>query len=183
MADDRRLFAGWLRVLDGLFWVIWLVLPITIWTVMGYVSDPGTALSGLSPEQARCVASLPKLSTMSPFGRAVFWWHFAFQFSIYFVLLACLHRMVSRFARGQIFVADTLAGLQFMGSTLVIWPFLDCAATFLAARLLTSNNEPGVIHPMVLIDPGPLTVGVFLIAMKFVIQHAIAVKSENDLTI
>lgn len=183
MAVEGTTSSGWLRVLDWLFWGMWLVLPITIWTVIGFAKDPSTALSGLNPEQARCVASLPNFSTLSPFGRSVFWGHFTFQFSIYFVLLACLHRMVNRFARGQILVSDTLAGLQFMGVTLAIWPFLDCAATFLSAHLLMANNEPGVIHPLVLIDPGTLTVGLFLIAMKFVIQHAIAVKSENDLTI
>lgn len=180
---DRSDHIAWFRTLDRLFWIAWVGFPIMIWIAYVTLNDPASALVGMTPELTKCLALLPQPAQMSPLGKAMFWGLFVFQLSIYVVLLTFLHRIIHRFASGRIFVSETLKSLWWIGATLVVWPFLDTAVTNVVAFTLKARGDIITFIPSYTIDVGPIAVGVFLIALRYVLEHGIALKSENDLTI
>lgn len=185
MSPDRRHQSlVWFRTLDIAFWVLWLAFPVMIWIAYQHASDPASALESLKPELANCSEILPRPGQMSAQGKAIYWTLFVFQLSIYAVLLWVLHRIVHRFAGEKVFVDETLASVQLMGIILLVWPFLDVAVNNAAVYALKSLGDlPHIKSPGFMIDIAPLAVGVFLIAVKYVLEQGIALKSENDLTI
>jgi hypothetical protein len=121
---------------------------------------------------------------MSASGRAVFWGEYLFETSIVFIALWMLHRMVRRFISGQIFVAETLAGLKSLGLVLIVWPFLVAAARIgedaaLKALADRPQNWPVPFN----VQLGIAAFGMLLLALKIVVEYAIEIKSDQELTI
>lgn len=91
--------------------------------------------------------------------------------------------MVNRFANGRIFVSETLQGVWWMGIFLVVWPFVDTITTIAVTYALYQLGDIKFFLPSYGVDVGTVAGGVFLMALKFVIEQAILLQSENDLTI
>lgn len=182
-STDRSKHIAWFRTLDRVFWLAWAGFPVMVWFAYVSANDPASSVVGMTPEQAKCLEILTQPTNMSPIGKVIYWTLFAFQLSIYVVLLSILHRIIHRFARDRIFVSETLASLQWIGVALIIWPFLQMVVTNLAAFGLKARGDIQVFLPSYVVDIGPVAVGMFLIALRYVLEHGIALKSENDLTI
>ncbi len=180
--DSERRF-DWFTRLDRAFWVVWLLFALLVVLAYRQASDPGAAFE-VMPGRADCRDLLPHPARMSTAGRTIYWLLFAFQLSIYVVLLTVLHRIIHRFARRQVFVAETLERVWFMGLVLIAWPFLEAVVGYSALALLKWFGDlPGIKIPVPTLDVGPLAVGLFLIAIKYVLEQAIALKTDNDLTV
>lgn len=180
--SDAARHIAWFGRLDQMFWLAWAGLGVMTWLAYAAAVDPAV-VAQLPPEQAACANILPQPAKMSALGKAMYWCLFAWQLSIYVILLTALHLIVNRFARGRIFVSETLATLGWLGGILVVWPFLDFAATELVARSLHAMGELPVYVPNYAIDIAPAAVGLFLIALRYVLGHAMGIKAEHDLTI
>lgn len=179
--EQRQL---WFRRLDRTFWVIWAALPVVLW--LAYyrsTTAAGAIAESLTAEQAKCAAIVADPLTMSAKGQMLFWALFALGVSFYAVLIGILHRMVNRFANGRIFVSETLQGVWWMGIFLVVWPFVDTITTNAVAYALYKLGDIKFFLPSYGVDVSTVAGGVFLMALKFVIEHAILLQSENDLTI
>jgi hypothetical protein len=173
------------RLLNWLFWLCWLGLPVMIgiayWSM---VNNVPWAIANATPEEAKCLRIFPDPSNLSLDGRILFWSTFAFDFSIYFAILWVLHKMVRKFMSGQIFVSDTLAGLKSLGIILMIWPFLAASVGYASHATLKAWQEFPAWWPLSFnVDFGVVAMGVFLLALRVVIEHAIDIKSDNELTI
>ncbi|MFB9262442.1 hypothetical protein ACFFWD_04545 [Bradyrhizobium erythrophlei] len=174
----------WFRRLDRAFWVIWAAFPVTMWLAYrANTTASVTIAESLNGEQAKCASIVVNPLTMSGPGKALFWTLFTFQLSFYPVLIGILHRMVHRFASGRIFVSETLQGVWWMGIILVVWPFVDTITTNAVAYTLHQIGDVKYFLPSYNVDVGTIAGGVFLMALKFVIEHAILLQSENELTI
>ncbi|MDE5451494.1 DUF2975 domain-containing protein [Bradyrhizobium sp. CSA112] len=174
----------WFRRLDWAFWAIWVAFPVTAW--MAYRANTTASLAiaqSLDAEQAKCAGLIANPLNMSGPGKLLFWTLFGLQLSFFAVLIGILHRMVHRFAHGRIFVSETLQGVWWMGIILVFWPFLDAIASNAVAFALHAIGDTKFYLPFYTVDVGTIAGGVFLMALKFVIEHAILLQSENDLTI
>jgi len=183
MAQDFNTRIKRFVMLDRLFWLVWLGLPVMIWVAYSTANDPSEVVAQLPPGLAQCASLIAHPATMSPLGRALYWGLFCLQISIYFVLLGALHLVVNRFARGRIFVSETLATVFWLGVTLIVWPFVDTAATQFVLAALKARGDVPVYLEKYAIDVAPVAVGLFLVALSYVLDHAMAMKSENDLTI
>jgi len=182
-STDRSEHIAWFRTLDRVFWLAWAGFPVMIWVAYVTASSPAAIAVGMTPEQAKCLEILPRPSHMSFVGQLIYWGLFVFQLSIYVALLTILHRIIHRFAHDRIFVSETLASLRWMGIILIVWPFLETAVSNVGAYILKARGDLLLFVPSYIIDVGPIAVGVFLIALRYVLAHAIALKSELDLTI
>lgn len=181
MRAQRRL---WFRRLDRAFWAIWAAFPAVIYLAYRANTTAATAIAeSLKPEQAACASIVANPLHMSVRGQLLFWTLFAFQLSFYVVLIGILHRMVHRFAKGRIFVSETLQSVWWMGIILVVWPFVDIVTSNIAAYALHRIGDVKFFLPSYNLDVGTIAGGVFLMALKFVIEHAILLQSENELTI
>jgi hypothetical protein len=173
------------RLLNRLIWLCWLGLPAMIWIeYWTRASSLHRAIASATPEVAKCLHIMPDPSSLSLDGSVLFWSVFVFDFSIYFAILWVLHKMVRKFMSGQIFVSDTLAGLKSLGIILMIWPFLAKTANYASDATLKAWGDLPVWWPLSFnVDLGVVAMGVFLLALKVVIEHAIDIKSDNELTI
>lgn len=70
-----------------------------------------------------------------------------------------------------------------MGIILVVWPFVDLITGNAVAYALYEIGDIKFLLPSYNVDIGTIAGGVFLMALKFVIEHAILLQSENELTI
>jgi len=102
----------WFQRLDLAFWAIWAALPLTVWLAYRANTTASASIAAsLSPEQVKCAGIVSNPLNMSRPGQLLFWALFSFQLSFFAVLIGILHRMVHRFARGRIFVSETLQGV------------------------------------------------------------------------
>ncbi len=173
------------RLLNRLLWLCWAGLPVMIgiayWTNANALPR---AIANATPEEAKCLRIFPDPSNFSLDGRILFWSTFVFDFSIYFAILWVLNNMVRIFMSGQIFVSDTLAGLKSLGIILMLWPFLAKTANYASDATLKAWGDLPVWWPLSFnVDFGVVAMGVFLLALRVVIEHAIDIKSDNELTI
>jgi Protein of unknown function (DUF2975) len=180
-ADRIRKF----RRLDTLLWLCWAGLPFMIgivyWDV--FYAMP-TALAGATAEEAKCLNILPNPANWQFEGKVILLSDLAIQFSIYFVVLGVLHRMVRKFIAGQIFVSDTLAGLKLLGGVLMIWPFLTAIIDYGSKTALKALGDyPGYMPVSVNVDLGVVAMGGFLLTLRYVIEHAMDIKADQELTI
>lgn len=174
----------WFPRLDLAFWMIWAAFPVIVWLAYRHNTTASASIAAsLSPEQAKCAGIVTNPLDMSPQGQMLFWTLFLFQLSFFAVFTGILHRMVHRFARGRIFVSETLQGMWWMGIILVIWPFIDLITGNAVAYALHEIGDIKFFLPSYNVDIGTIAGGVFLMALKFVIEHAILLQSENELTI
>lgn len=173
----------WFRIFDKAFWLIWLGFPLMMWLV--YLTNTNAPQIGeqLPTEYKNCVALMPTPQTMQGLSAAIFWGMFVFNFSIYVIVLTVFHVIVHRFACGQIYVSETLASLQLVAIALIAWPFLDSLVQNAGLYALHQRGDLPIYLPNMVIDIGPVAIGVFLLAIKLMLNHAIALKSEHDLTI
>jgi hypothetical protein len=181
--DTRTADRVWINTLNRLFWMVWVALPVMVGLTVWSIVTQGQPVDGMTPEQAQCLQILPTVGRLSTIGQAIIWVLFAFQISIYVVLLWFLHGMVRRFAQERIFVSETLASLHWMGVILIVWPFLETATIALAAFALKAIGDVPFFAFSFNLDVAPIAVGLFLLATKHVIERAIALKEDADLTI
>jgi hypothetical protein len=171
--------------LNRLLWLCWLGLPV--WSAIIFwrqaVAVPA-ALAGTSPEAVNCLRLLPLPAGMSLIGKTLYWSLLVFEMSIYYIILWLLHKMVRKFAFGRIFVSDTLTGLKSLGLLLTVWPFLQAAVVYVLLTALKAHQDIPSYWPLPFnVNFGVLAMGLFLLALKAVIENAIDIKADNELTI
>lgn len=181
--EATRNHAARFRTFDRIFWLMWAAFPLMVWIIYATVIDAAALKDALPADRQNCADLMPNPSKMSAGGQAIFWSLFAFQLSIYVVLLATLHVIIHRFAMGRIFVSETLTSLSTIGGILIAWPFLESVVSNGAVYLLHQRGDLPIFVPNYVLDVAPIAVGVFLIALRYMLEHAIAMKSEHDLTI
>jgi hypothetical protein len=173
-----------LRQLNWFLWFCWLGLPAFVFSTYWRITYRIPATFADDAAAPNCLRVLGHPGYMSASGRAVFWGEYLFETSIVFIALWMLHRMVRRFISGQIFVEQTLAGLKSLGLVLIVWPFLVAAARIgedaaLKALADRPQNWPVPFN----VQLGIAAFGMLLLALKIVVEYAIEIKSDQELTI
>jgi Protein of unknown function (DUF2975) len=165
------------------FWVIWALFPVMFGLAIYSLLQPETFNQGLTPEQIKCMGDKLSLGQGSSATAAAVWFQVAFEISFYVLMFAVLHRMIRQFRGGSIFVGRTLASVQTLGWLLIAYPFVLNLIGNASNFILTRMDQPTLGGLSYYVDLGPIAVGLFLVALKHVLHHAMQMKSENDLTI
>jgi Protein of unknown function (DUF2975) len=172
----------WFNIMDKAFWLLWIAFPISFFVIAWLVLDPHTYQAGLTPAQIACVGDLKTPPNYSLLGKVVFWSKFVFDFVFYGCLLFILHSTIHRFAKGNIFDAFTLRKMHWLGVILIAYPIIAFFLVFCMSAILRMTGDANELIGNVF-DVAPIAVGVFIMSIKFVLQNAMILKSENDLTI
>ena len=178
--DRRQRFFVWL---DRLFWLVWLAFPVLVWMTYDSLSDPSALQEQLPELGAECAGKVPQVANFSFAGKAVTFAYFSFQYIVYAVLLGFAHVTIHRCATGNVFVANTLKTFGILGAIIVAWPFADLAAANLANYAVHLTGDLQVFTPAYMFDVGPFGIGLLLLTMRTVLEHAIMLKHDSDLTI
>jgi Protein of unknown function (DUF2975) len=169
--------------LNYVFWVIWALLPFLFYKLWLLLNDPAIFTEGLTPEQLNCMKDIVNPASFSTVGTFLYNLPLLSAFVFYFILIFSFHRMVLRFANGGAFDSHTLNNMKILGCTLIGFPIFDFAlGYFVSAGLQYTGDMKSATGP-VFIDIGVVAAGFFIIALMIVLRNAIAIKSENDLTI
>jgi hypothetical protein len=171
--------------LNQLLWLCWLGLLIWAGIVFWRAGLAVPAnFAGAPPEAINCLRLLPNPAGMSLTGKILYWSLLAFKASFFFIAFWILHRMVRKFASGRIFVFDTLAGLKSLGFFFTVWPFIQSAVQYGIEAALKANQDIPSYWPMPFnVNFGIAAMGLFLFALKAVMENAIDIKTDSDLTI
>jgi Protein of unknown function (DUF2975) len=172
----------WFNFMDKAFWLLWIAFPITFGVIVWIILDPHTYQTGLTAAQITCLGDFKTPLTYSPLGKFAFWSNFVFDFVFYACLLFILHSTIHRFARGNIFDGHTLRNMQWLGVILIGYPIFKFLTVYTMAEILRATGDAAESFGN-FFDVGPIAVGVFIMSIKFVLQNAMTLKSENDLTI
>jgi hypothetical protein len=176
---------NWFSLLDKLFWLLWILLPVMFAYLVVALLD-NTVISemqGTAGEKAACAATVPNPANYSTTGKFLFWTGIAYVFSFYAILMFLLHRMIHRFAKGHMFVDDTLRSMHQLGVVLIGFSLIQSLVSMISSFGLQATDNVPVFYYNFIPDPAPLAVGLFLLAIKYVLKNAMALKTENELTI
>ena len=174
------------RTLDRLFWLFWmfwigllLVLGVVLWLVF----NPSASPDGLSTADLACLANMTLPSSLSAFGKIIYAILIASSFIFYSVCFAMLHRAIRSFRAGHVFDYRTLNSLKWLGIVLVAFPFVQCLMELGILDFLERYEGAKLTTTGSVIDVGTMVFGLFVLALRQVLQHGLIIKSENDLTI
>lgn len=174
------------RTLDRLFWLFWMfwiVLLLVLGLVLWIVFDPSPATEGLSTSDLACLANMTLPSSLSAFGKIVYAILIASSFIFYSVCFAILHRAIRSFRAGHVFDHRMLNSLKWLGIVLVAFPFVQCLLELGVLDFLERFEGAKLTTTGSVIDVGTMAFGLFVLALRQVLQHGLVIKSENDLTI
>jgi Protein of unknown function (DUF2975) len=169
--------------LDWLFWLVWLLFLGLIWMTFRSLLDETGVQAQLPDMDLACLQALPLYANYSVTGKSMMILNLLLQFAVYALLLFVAHRTIHRCAAGDVFVADTLKTLGFVGWIILAWPVFDLALTNLTSIVLFETGDLKAFQPSYLFDVGPVGVGLLILSMRLVIDHAIRIKQDHDLTI
>jgi hypothetical protein len=173
----------WIAFLDKFFWLLWILLPISIAAFVYYLNLPETFMPTMTPEQVACAKAFPNPTTFSFWGKVMFWLPIAVLFGFYTLLMGILHRTIHNFATRPMFVDDTLRSMQHLAVALIVYPFVQSLVGMLTSYGLTITDGIPAQYISFIPDVAVIAVGVFLLAVKYVLKNAIDLKTENELTI
>jgi Protein of unknown function (DUF2975) len=174
------------RALDQLFWLFWMfwiALLLVLGLVLWFVFDPSASTQGLSTADLACLANMTLPSSLSAFGKTVYAILIASSFIFYSACFAILHRAIRTFRAGHVFDHRMLNGLKWLGIVLVAFPFVQCLLELGVLDFLERYEGAKLTSTGSVIDVGTMAFGLFVLALRQVLQHGLVIKSENDLTI
>jgi hypothetical protein len=174
------------RALDRLFWlfwVFWIVLLLVLSLVIWIVFYPTSSTQGLATQDVLCFANPALLSSLSPLGKLAYISVFASSFILYSVCFAILHRAIRSFRAGHVFDHRLLNVLKWLGIVLCAFPFVQCLFELGVLEFLERFEGAKISGTGSVIDIGTMAFGLFVLALRQVLQHGLVIKSENDLTV
>jgi len=171
------------RRLNRLFWLVWLAYPVTVWLSVHSMLDIATLRDLMKSNPAGCMESLPILANFSLNGQILYWVLFATAHGFFVAMLVVVHLAIRRFARGHLFVLKTLASFRQLGFLIVGWAVYQCVFNNLVAYGLFLTGDVQNFRPDYSIDLPTLAVGVFILTFKFILERAIMLQEDVDLTI
>jgi Protein of unknown function (DUF2975) len=174
------------RTLDRLFWLFWMFwigLLLVLGVVLWFVFNPSASPEGLSTDDVVCLADSALLSSLSGFGKVVYTLPFASSFVFYSACFGILHRSIRSFKAGYLFDQRMLNSLKWLGIVLVVFPFAQCLVEMGVLDFLQRFENAKLTATGSVINVETAAFGLFVLALRKVLQHGLVLKSENDLTI
>jgi Protein of unknown function (DUF2975) len=169
--------------LDRAFWLVWLLFPSLLWLTYRSVADASLIpelYPGIDPT---CLEKLPQVPNFTQGGKIATYILVTAQLSMYALMLAFAHLTIHRFAKGRIFVQDTLKTLSLIAWAVIIWPIFDLIASNIWQYVIYRTGDMPSYVPYSALDVAPIGVGLLLLTMRVAIGHAIVMKQDQDLTI
>jgi hypothetical protein len=179
LKDNMRLF----QRLDRLFWLLWLGFAISVWIGVKTSLDVSRVAEILKPSQSGCVATLPIPANFSAGGSAIYWTLVAVAQLFLAAMLAVVHQAIRRFAKGHVFVGETLSSFRNLGLLICGWTIYESVFNNAVLFGLSVTGDIQKFVPDYSVDVLPLAVGIFILAFKFIIERAIHLQEDADLTI
>ena len=165
-----------LKRLDAVLWGLWLLAPCLIfrivsltWSLPYDILNPGKASAAIS--------------TYSLQGQIVVGLFIAIQVVIYVLLVILIHKLVRQFLKGEILISATLCAMKKMAYLFLTLPFLFLLMHNLNLYLLYKFGDLSSLKLAYDFDVVAFAIGLMFFALHILIQHAVQLQKDVDLTI
>ena len=175
--EDIRAQQLFVRI-NRLFWLIWVLLPFCLYKAIPWLE--GSPDQIFLTQQTTCADPAQRLS---PTGQSLAWVYFGVNTGIYLVLFALMHRLVHGFAKGQVFIEQTLTYMGYIAGLVIAWPLVDVVMLNAVSWQLAAIGDLTHFTPDLRIDVMTLGSGFFLWVIRVILSHALALHEESRYTI
>lgn len=176
--EDARAQRLFIRI-NQLFWLIWVLLPFCLYKAIPWLESSPDQL--FLAQQEPCADNA--VQQLSMHGEYLAWLYFGLNTGIYLVLFALMHRLVYRFAKGQVFLEQTLVVMGYIAGLVISWPLIDVVSFNLLGWMLAASGDLPVFNPDLRIDVMTLGSGFFLLVIRVILSHALKLHEESRYTI
>jgi Protein of unknown function (DUF2975) len=164
-----------LKRLDAVLWGLWLLAPFLIFKVV--------SLTWSLPYDLLNVTEKAAVSSYSLQGQIVIGLHIAIHVGLYVYLVFLIHRLVRQFMKGEILISATLSTMKKMAYLFLSVPFVLLLMHNLNLYLLHQFGDLASWQPHFDFDIVGFAVGLMFLALHILIQHAVQLQKDVDLTI
>jgi len=162
--------------LDAIFWGVWLLMPFLIWQAFDPIwSQP------YSYEEYD--VGPPNVAAYSALGKVLVTFATGFDKLFELIILALMHRLVRQFKRGDLLIETTLSTIKYMAWVISAMPIVEILIFNLNSYLLYRLGDIPAWQPLYTFQVMAFAMGLFLYALQMLIQHAIALQKDVDLTV
>lgn len=165
------------RWLDAVFWGIWILTPFLIWQSFEAIWSHPYSYEQYGNLSAQNVASYSTL------GKALVAFAAGVDMLLAATILLLMHRLVRQFKRGELLIVTTLETMKNMAWVCICMPLVEILLFNLNTYLLHYTGDISDWQPLYTIKLMLLALGFFLYALYKLIQHAIALQKDVDLTV
>ncbi len=160
------------------FWVLWLISPFLlsmaiyyIWFVYPYeVPAAGASASAM-------------VTSFSALGQALVALELAVNAGFYIGMVALMHSLVRRFARGEMLLSATLSTMQRIAWLFLVYGIIGTPLYNGVMYLLHQLGDLQEWDPSFFIDVLSIAIALMMFALRVLIAHAITIKEDHDLTV
>ncbi len=164
-----------LKRLDAVLWGLWLLAPFLIIKVV--------RLTWSLPFNLLNVTEIAAVSSYSMQGQIMIGLVLAIQVALYVYLVFLIHRLVRQFIKGEILISATLNTMKKMAYLFLSVPFVLLLMENLSLFLLHQFGDLASWQPFFDFDIVGFAVGLMFLALHILIQHAVQLQKDIDLTI
>lgn len=167
------------RRIDMIFWGLWLLAPFLLWQAIHLAwTMPYYPFGG----EAGCLKGAAA-ATFSAQGQFLVALAFVIGIGFYAVLIILMHRLVRRFKQGEMLISATLDTINKMA-----WIFMAIAVISILhyninLYLLYRLGDLPKWQPFYTLDMLSIALGLMLFGLRILIQHAIALQEDVNLTV
>ncbi len=172
----KRMKPSTFKWLDAVFWMIWLLAPFLIWQAFQAIwAHPYSYQQyDVGPPNVAAYSALGKLLVVLASGLGMVQ---------EVATLVLMHRLVRQFQRGDMLIAATLRTMKYIAWIAMIMPVIEILFYNLNTYWLYRLGDIPAWQPLYTINVMMLALGLFLYALYMLIQHAIALQKDADLTV
>lgn len=172
----KRMKPSTFKWLDAVFWIIWMLAPFLIWQAFQAIwSHPYSYQQyDVGPPNVEVYSALGKLLVALASGLGMVQ---------EIATLVLMHRLVRQFQRGDMLIAATLRTMKYIAWIAMIMPVIEILFYNLNTYWLYRLGDIPAWQPLYTINVMMLALGLFLYALHLLIQHAIALQKDADLTV
>jgi Protein of unknown function (DUF2975) len=165
-----------LKRLDAVLWGLWLLAPLLIYNAVQLTWSLPFDLLNTSKDVAA-------VSTYSMQGQIVIGLTLAFHIAIYVAMYFLIHKLVRQFIKGEILISATLNTMKKLAYIFLSLPFVFLFLFNLNLYLLHQFGDLASWQPYFDFDIVVFAIGIMFLALHILIQHAVQLQKDVDLTI
>jgi hypothetical protein len=164
-----------LKRLDAILWGLWLLAPLLIYKAV--------RLTWSLPFDLLNVTNKAAVSSYSMQGQIVIGFFIALEIAMYVYIVFLIHKLVRQFIRGEILISATLSAMKKMAYISIFTPIVLLLIYNLNLYLLHSLGDLQSWQPYFDVDVVSVAIGLMFLALHILIQHAVQLQKDVDLTI
>ncbi|NOT15067.1 MAG: hypothetical protein HOP21_05730 [Methylotenera sp.] len=165
--------------IDMIFWGLWLLAPFLLWQAIHFTWTMPYYPFG---DEVDCARG-PAAASFSALGQGLVALAFVMGIGFYAALIILMHRLVRCFKRGEMLISATLDTINKMAWIFIAIAVISILHYNLNLYLLYRLGDLPKWQPFYTLDMLSIALGLMLFGLRILIQHAIVLQEDMNLTV